>query len=207
MRNALMGIIFLFIVMFPMGCSDQTTGPVDSSSQSFFQEEDIFFSDGFKPPKDEKIKAKFQTILTGADEVPPRTTPARGFAKFKLDKKGTRIKYEIKVDSITNVVGAHIHLGAVGINGPIVVGLYSAASAGGPLHGKLVKGFFTPADLTGPLAGSVSFDSLLAKLKKDSLYVNVHTDDGAAPHDTGPGDFPGGEIRGQLVGKKHPKHP
>jgi hypothetical protein len=29
-------------------------------------------------------------------------------------------------------------------------------------------------------------------------YVNVHTNDGIAPTNTGPGDFPGGEIRGQL---------
>jgi hypothetical protein len=26
----------------------------------------------------------------------------------------------------------------------------------------------------------------------------VHTNDGVAPPDTGPGDFPGGEIRGQV---------
>jgi len=28
--------------------------------------------------------------------------------------------------------------------------------------------------------------------------MNVHTDDGVAPANTGPGDFPGGEIRGQV---------
>jgi hypothetical protein len=26
----------------------------------------------------------------------------------------------------------------------------------------------------------------------------VHTNDGVAPANTGPGDFPGGEIRGQI---------
>jgi hypothetical protein len=26
----------------------------------------------------------------------------------------------------------------------------------------------------------------------------VHTNDGVAPTNTGPGDFPGGEIRGQI---------
>jgi len=29
-------------------------------------------------------------------------------------------------------------------------------------------------------------------------YVNVHTNDGMGDVDTGPGDFPGGEIRGQI---------
>ena len=31
-----------------------------------------------------------------------------------------------------------------------------------------------------------------------SVYVNVHTNDFVDPPNTGPGDFPGGEIRGQL---------
>jgi hypothetical protein len=29
--------------------------------------------------------------------------------------------------------------------------------------------------------------------------VNVHTNDGVDPADSGPGDFPGGEIRGQIA--------
>ena len=33
-------------------------------------------------------------------------------------------------------------------------------------------------------------------------YV-LHTDDGIAPQNTGPGDFPGGEIRGQLDKHNH----
>jgi hypothetical protein len=31
-----------------------------------------------------------------------------------------------------------------------------------------------------------------------AAYVNVHTSDGVEPPNTGPGDFPGGEIRGQV---------
>ena len=31
-----------------------------------------------------------------------------------------------------------------------------------------------------------------------NAYVNVHTNDGVDPPNTGPGDFPGGEIRGQV---------
>jgi len=33
---------------------------------------------------------------------------------------------------------------------------------------------------------------------RGNAYVNVHTNDGMAPPNSGPGDFPGGEIRGQL---------
>jgi hypothetical protein len=31
-----------------------------------------------------------------------------------------------------------------------------------------------------------------------NAYVNVHTNDGVARPNTGPGAFPGGEIRGQI---------
>jgi hypothetical protein len=34
-------------------------------------------------------------------------------------------------------------------------------------------------------------------LESGNTYVNVHTNDRVAPPDTGLGDFPGGEIRGQ----------
>jgi hypothetical protein len=37
-----------------------------------------------------------------------------------------------------------------------------------------------------------------AAIEAGDAYVNVHTNDGVAPTNTGPGDFPGGEIRGQL---------
>jgi hypothetical protein len=46
--------------------------------------------------------------------------------------------------------------------------------------------------------GGISFDSLLSAIRTGGAYVNVHTDDGALPPNTGPGDFPGGEIRGQI---------
>jgi hypothetical protein len=35
-------------------------------------------------------------------------------------------------------------------------------------------------------------------MQSGNTYVNVHTNDGVAPTNTGPGDFPGGEIRGQI---------
>src|SRR5437667_342610 len=39
---------------------------------------------------------------------------------------------------------------------------------------------------------------LIAALSTAGAYANVHTNDGVAPTNTGPGDFPGGEIRGQI---------
>jgi hypothetical protein len=38
----------------------------------------------------------------------------------------------------------------------------------------------------------------MTAIKAGNAYVNVHTSDGVDPGNTGPGDFPGGEIRGQI---------
>jgi len=96
---------------------------------------------------------------------------------------------------------ALMFLGAPGTNGPIVVFLYGpVAAGGGPIDGMIAHGTFTAANLIGPLAGH-PFSELLAAMRSGNAYVNVHTDDGIAPANTGPGDFPGGEIRGLLVDK------
>ena len=55
----------------------------------------------------------------------------------------------------------------------------------------------TEANLAGPLAGKPLAD-LVALLQSGNAYVNVHTNDGVDPANTGPGDFPGGEIRGNF---------
>src|SRR2546427_49150 len=53
------------------------------------------------------------------------------------------------------------------------------------------------AHLIGPLAGH-PFSDLIAAMSAGGTYVNVHTNDGVDGINTGPGDFPGGEIRGQI---------
>ena len=65
------------------------------------------------------------------------------------------------------------------------------------MDGVLAEGTITAADLVGPLAGHPLSD-LIDAIQAGNAYVNVHTNDGVAPTNTGPGDFPGGEIRGQL---------
>ena len=51
--------------------------------------------------------------------------------------------------------------------------------------------------VVGALAGQ-PLSALLDAINAGNAYVNIHTNDGVAPTDTGPGDFPGGEIRGQI---------
>ena len=44
----------------------------------------------------------------------------------------------------------------------------------------------------------MSVEQVWALIENGGAYVNVHTNDGVAPPGTGPGDLPGGEIRGDL---------
>jgi len=141
----------------------------------------------------------------GENEVPPRDTPAQGQASFHLSADGTRMTYRLTVANISNVVASHIHIAAAGVNGPIVVFLFGNAPAGGgPVNGVLAEGSFTAADFINILAGH-SMSDLIAALQSGGAYVNVHTNDGVGATNTGPGDFPGGEIRDQ-VGGGHVNH-
>jgi hypothetical protein len=142
-------------------------------------------------------KTTFTAHLAGSGEVPARDTLAQGQATFHLNDDGT-ISYKLIVANIDNVFAAHIHLAPEGVNGPIVVPLFNAPPAGGRVDGVLVAdGTITAASLTGPLAGHPLSD-LIAAIEAGNTYVNAHTNDGVPPPDTGPGDFPGGEIRGQI---------
>lgn len=150
-----------------------------------------------------------ETKLTGSEEVPARVTGAHGSAWVRLNKDGQSMDFQLVVNGIENITMSHIHMQSVGNNGPIVVWFFPSVTAtaplpggGGPHEGLLAKGTFTAADLRGPLAGHPLSD-LIAAIVAGNAYVNVHTDDGVAPGNTGPGDFPGGEVRGQLDHNGH----
>jgi hypothetical protein len=141
---------------------------------------------------------RLKAHLDGDEEVPPRATQAVGQALFQLNASETELSYKLIVANIDNVIAAHIHIGPPGVNGPVVVFLAGPfPPAGGPSSGILAQDTLTAADLVGPLAGQ-PLSALAAEMRAGNTYVNVHTSDGVPPDNTGPGDFPGGEIRGQI---------
>jgi len=140
----------------------------------------------------------FIAHLTGDEEVPPNSSLAQGQAIFQLSEDGTELSYKLNVANIENVVASHIHLGPAGANGPVVVFLYGpVAAGGGRIDGRIAEGTITEADFVGPLTGQ-PFSALIEAMEAGNTYVNVHTNDGVDPANTGPGDIPGGEIRGQI---------
>ena len=195
-----------------LGCSDdgsKTTAPRLSGAVVGASFDKGGNSDKDDDHIDHSGKRLDVTLLRGDEEVPPRATDAKGRLSLKLSKDGQSVSYVLEVTDISNVTQAHIHMAPKGSNGSIIVWLWPSAKptatavppGGGPVR-LLIAGSFTAADFRAPFAGQ-PLSVLLDAIAAGGAYGNVHTDDGVAPGNTGAGDFPGGEIRGQLDGKGH----
>lgn len=134
----------------------------------------------------------YTASLKGRNEVPAVDTNAQGQAIFHLSKDGTELSYKLIVANIDNVLQSHIHCGAEGVNGPVVVFLFGP-SPGVTVNGVLAEGTITAADViprpdsAACPGGIANFAELLEKINSGEAYVNVHTT-----------EFPGGEIRGPV---------
>jgi hypothetical protein len=133
--------------------------------------------------------AKIDVPLSGDQSVPPVQTSASGQATIYIEggPNGFNMSFEVDVTNIVDVTAAHIHLGAAGANGPVIVPLFTGPPKSGSFTGVLAKGAITEADLTGPMKGK-TFADLAASVLGGQTYVNVHTTAN-----------PNGEIRGQIV--------
>jgi len=120
--------------------------------------------------------------LTGAQEVPAVATAATGEGTAVISPDGSTITYVVTYSGLSGAAAAaHIHTGAAGVAGGVILPLAVSAS---PMVGTL-----TAADFTA--SGSVTtFAQAVAAIKAGDTYFNIHT---AAN--------PGGEIRGQIVAK------
>ena len=142
----------------------------------------------------------------GSQEVPVRDTQGQGQAIFHLSNDETSLEYKLIASNIENVFMAHIHRNVPGQNGPIVVWLYPSTAFGPPgpvgagrTDGVLVEGTITAANIAPSAPAGYTFQQLLADMSSGNAYVNFHTNDGVDPTNTGPGDFPGGEIRADIT--------
>ena len=122
---------------------------------------------------------RLEANMSGSQETAPGGDPnGTGTAKLRLDREKKRVCFTIRVDDIDGVVAAHIHRGAKGVAGDIVVELI-----GSPRSGERFTG----------CTQNVKRRLIRRILDKPRrFYVNVHT-----------GAYPGGAVRGQL---RRPPH-
>jgi hypothetical protein len=108
--------------------------------------------------------------LTGSNEVPPVTTSATGTANVTIGADRS-VKATVTASGMT-ATASHIHMGAAGSNGPVIV----------PFTKSGDNAFASGAD-------AKLTEEQYAAYKAGNLYVNVHS-----------AKDPGGEIRAQLKG-------
>jgi hypothetical protein len=132
------------------------------------------------PPLARAHIAEFTAALDTAQEVPAPTgtsPSAGGTGTFLLQEDGTIEAMEVTFTGLTGApILAHIHQGATGVPGPIVVDFTSRLPGGAATTGTITgtgSAALTPAQLTALFSGG--------------MYFNIHT-----PANRG------GEIRGQI---------
>ena len=101
---------------------------------------------------------------------------------FGIDGDPNTLCYVLDVDKIAPATMAHIHLGAAGTNGPVVVNL--ARPADGDAADCLTQGEILPNGSPAFVGGATVAQILAAP---GNYYVNVHN-----------AEYPGGAVRGQL---------
>lgn len=141
-------------------------------------------------------QSNFRAHLSGGNEVPAVDTNATGQVWFKLSDDESALDFKLITANIVDVAQAHIHCGAAGVNGPVVVFLYPDAPPPilipGRSDGVLSEGTATAANLIARPdsaecpGGIANFAQLIAKMRAGETYTNVHTMAN-----------PGGEVRGQ----------
>ena len=135
-------LMLLFVLFFAAQCADHPNTPLPD--------------------------LKVETTLSGANENPLVSTNATGKFVGTLNQETRLLKFTLTFSGITPSAG-HIHSGAVGVNGPVIIPFPLLTTS--PYSYEVV---LTPAQVD--------------LLKTNMLYTNLHT-----PVN------PAGEIRGQLM--------
>ena len=109
----------------------------------------------------------YSAVLTGTNEVPAADPDGLGFAVVTLN--GTTLNYTVFVQNIGAPTAAHIHTGAAGVNGNVLIGLNVNTLTNG----------------TVPVSQEIA---TAINANPAGFYVNVHN-----------AEFPNGAVRGQLT--------
>lgn len=118
------------------------------------------------------IGVPITTTLSGSQEVPEVTTSATGTAIMAVNFETGAVTGLLNFSGLSGpAIAAHIHRAAAGTNGDVVVPLTAPSATSGTI-----------------VISATLSQELLAALRDNQLYLNIHT---AAN--------PEGEIRGQVI--------
>ena len=117
---------------------------------------------------------KLTSWLNGNNEVPASGSAANGILSVKLSKDMKWVEVAAQMNGMSGaIMGAHLHKGAAGTNGGVVLDLSDS------VKGNMIFGRF---DAT----------AIATDLINGNLYLNIHS-----------AMYPNGEIRGQLALSKY----
>lgn len=134
----------------------------------------------------------YSAILNGANEVPPTPSSGTGLAFFTLN--GNLLTINETFSGLTApATAAHIHCcNPVGVNAIVAVPFTPFPNATSGTFNATVDlslaATYNPAFITQEGSLSAAESNLIAALNSMNAYANIHD-----------ANFPGGEIRGQII--------
>lgn len=169
-RKPTLALLSALTVVLAAGCASRTDMHPDGAMQGMYDGDKCMSADGRMQGMYDsgRMQCMFAIQLNGSNEVPPVNTAATasGTITVSADKS---VRGNIVTRGI-DALSAHIHEGAAGTNGPVIVALARTTD----------NAWVVPA-------GAMLTDGQYASYQSGNLYVNVHS---AA--------YPNGEIRAQL---------
>ena len=151
---------------------------------------------------DDRGRKRFVAFLDGFQEVPAVSTSARGSLFLQFNRRRGEIYYRLHTGPLEgNMWQVHLHLGRARTNGRVIAFLCNTVALPvenvpdgtqecAPTDGGTISGTLDADDILGPADQGIEpgeIDEVVEALRRGVVYVNVHS-----------GNFPAGEIRGQL---------
>jgi len=142
-------------------------------------------------------RGDFTARLTGFHEVPSVFSDGQG--TLRLHFRQDRVDFTLRYSNLSLAPAvAHLHFGERHVNGGVFV--FLCGGGGQPAcpasTSGTVQGSFTAANILAPAVGGVpqglpagNLDAAKRAIRAGAAYANMHT----------PPNWPGGEIRGQVV--------
>lgn len=134
-------------------------------------------------------KVRLTASLNGGEETPAPglNTGAFGTALVEVDSANAEVTVDLRVWNLpTGTTAGHIHAGARGTPGPVIMDFTLPAGVTGDFALNLRLG--QSAFRARPEIGINTLADALQTIAAGNAYVNVHST-----------QYPGGEVRGQLV--------